>query len=134
MKTFKDINKQLSSVGGLSSSLGATRTVFQRFLWLWFILGALVLGAVGWFVHHSVEETLREHLASELTTILGSDVDAIRVWTKDQKAIAQSLACSPSLRPPLRTSGDLRSGPMFKQPIFSSPRPWLSYGLISPLS
>ena len=99
MKTSRHLQANLSGLSGFVSSLGASQAFSRRKLWIWFILGALVLGAVGWFVHHSVEETLREHLASELTTILGSDVDAIRIWTKDQKTIAHSLARSSSLRP-----------------------------------
>jgi hypothetical protein len=45
---------------------------------------------------------MREKLAGELTTILNADVEALLVWTRNQQAIARSLARSPALRPLVR--------------------------------
>src|SRR4051812_46535267 len=102
MKTASRIGKRLSGVSGLSGSLGATRTILRRQLWLWPVLAAVLLGAVGWWVHRSVEQAMREEMAGQLTTILNADVEALRTWIKDQEAIARSLTRMPSLRPPVQ--------------------------------
>src|SRR5262245_39536355 len=98
MNPPNQISKRLTGMPGLPSSPGATRMALGRHRWVWPIIVALLLGAVGWWVHESVEEAMREKLAGDLTTILNADVEALRVWTKDQKAIAQSLAGLPALR------------------------------------
>lgn len=102
METAKHIRKQLTGVSGFSSSLGATRSALRRQLWIWPVIAAVLLGGVGWLVHRSVEDAMREKLAGELTTILNADVAALRLWTKDQEAIARSLARLPDLRPAVR--------------------------------
>jgi hypothetical protein len=111
MKTPKQIGKQLSQVGGLSSSIGAAGTVLKRQLWVWPILAALFLGAVGWWVHRSVEAAMREALAGQLTTILNADVEALRTWTRDQEAVARSLAQTAALRPAVRELVDIGDRP-----------------------
>jgi hypothetical protein len=100
--TAKHLRKQLTGASGFSQSLGATRAALRRKLWLWPAVAALVLGGVGWWVHGSVEEAMRENLAGQLTTILNADIEALRAWTKDQEAIARSLARLPALRPAVR--------------------------------
>src|SRR5207245_2673015 len=102
METSKHIRKQLTGISGFSHSLGATRTVFRRQLWIWPVLAALLLGGVSWLVHRSVEDAMREKLAGELTTIVNADVEALRLWTKDQTAIARALARTSVLQPPIR--------------------------------
>src|SRR6266404_4438897 len=102
METAKHVRKQLTGLSGFTPSLGATRSALRRQLWIWPVLAALLLGGVGWLVHRSVEDAMREKLAGELTTILNADVEALRLWTKDQEAIARSLARLPDLRPAVR--------------------------------
>jgi hypothetical protein len=102
MQTAMHIRKQLTGVSGFSRSLGATRSALRRQLWMWPVLAALLLGGVGWLVHRSVEDAMRERLAGELTTILNADVEALRLWTKDQEAITRGLARLPDLRPAVR--------------------------------
>src|SRR5262249_15306801 len=98
MNTPSHVGKQLSGMTGAPRTAGATRVFPRRQVWAWPILAAVVLAAVGWWVHRSVEQAMREKLAGDLTTILNADVEALRVWTKDQQAIAQSLARLPALR------------------------------------
>jgi hypothetical protein len=99
MNTATHVRKQLSGTGGTTQSLGATRAALRRHLWIWPVLAALLLGGVGWWIHHSVEVAMREELAGQLTTILNADVEALRTWTRDQEANARSLAMLPALRP-----------------------------------
>jgi hypothetical protein len=102
MTTARHIGRRFSGVSGLSGSLGSTRSILSRQLWLWPILAAFLLGVVGWWVHHSVEQAMREELADQLTTILNADIEALRTWIKDQEAIARSLAYLPTLRPKIQ--------------------------------
>ena len=120
MTTVKQVNKRLADVSGLSRSFGATKSVLGRHLWLWPILGALVLGGIGWWVHWSVEAAMRERLVGELTTVLQADVEALRVWRKDQETIARRLAHSPGLRPAVK---QLVAGGPGRTPRLSPP-PW----------
>jgi hypothetical protein len=102
METAKHIQKQLTGVSGFSHSLGATRSVLRRQLWIWPAIAAVLLAGVGWLVHRSVENAMRKNLAGGLTTILNADVEALRLWTKDQTAIAQALARAPGLQAAFR--------------------------------
>jgi hypothetical protein len=102
MDTAKHIQKQLSGVSGFSQSLGATRSLLRRQLWMWPVIAALLLGGVGWLVHRSVENAMRKNLAGGLTTILNADVEALRQWLKGQNEIARALARLPDLRPAVR--------------------------------
>jgi hypothetical protein len=99
MNTPHHIGKRLTGLPGLSQSLGRTRILVRRHLWVWPILAALVFGAVAWWVNWAVEKAMREKLAGDLTTILNADIEALHVWSKDQEAIAQALAHLPALRP-----------------------------------
>jgi hypothetical protein len=102
MDSSKHIRKRMTGMSGLSHSLGTTRTVLRRQLWIWPIVAALAIGGVGWWVHRSVEAAMSDELAGQLTTILNADVEALRVWTKDQRDIAWALAHAPGLVPVAR--------------------------------
>jgi hypothetical protein len=98
MTSSGHIQKQLTGISGFSRSVGGIGRMLRRQAWIWPILAALVFGIVGWWVQGSVEKAMREDVASQLTTILNADVEALRAWTTDQAAIARSLARSPGLR------------------------------------
>jgi hypothetical protein len=102
MSTDQHFRKQLTGLSGFTLSLGATRAALRRQLWVWPVLAAFVLGGVGWWVHGSVEATMREELASQLTTILNADVTALRIWAKEQEANARSVAQLSALRSAVR--------------------------------
>src|SRR5262245_19138461 len=101
MNTPNQINKQLSGIPGWSRSAKASRINFKKQLWLLPVIAAVVFGVGGWWVQRLVEGEMREKLAGELKTILNADVEALRVWTKDQQAIARSLAQLPVLQRPV---------------------------------
>jgi hypothetical protein len=112
MNTPDRISPQVADLSTtLSGSPPAPRTPPRRRHWLWPLIAALLLGGLGWWVHHAVEEVLREDLAGQLTTILSADVEALRVWIKDQQAIARSLASLPALRPAARELSALADRP-----------------------
>jgi hypothetical protein len=76
----------------LSGSFQATRLFFRTQRWAWPIVAALVLGAAGWWVYQAVEGTMKRQLAAELTTIRDADVQALRLWMKQQESNAVVLA------------------------------------------
>lgn len=85
--------KSLQRMRSLSLS-GTVQTVgrfVRRQLWVWPILAAVLFGGVGWWVHATVEATLRREMAATLQTILKADVTALRTWMEEQAANAQIL-------------------------------------------
>lgn len=71
-----------------------TRVPLQlsKHLWVWPLLGAVVLVAVGYWVRDRVETATRNELASRLTTLLYADIAALRLWFSQQETDAKSLA------------------------------------------
>src|SRR5579862_6832626 len=66
--------------------------MLSRHLWVWPLLAALVLGAVGFWVRTRVEGATRAELASRLQTLLNADVAALRLWFSEREADARSVA------------------------------------------
>jgi eukaryotic-like serine/threonine-protein kinase len=70
----------------------AVPQMLARHLWVWPLLAALVLGAVGFWVRTRVEGATRAELASRLQTLLNADVAALRLWFSEREADARSVA------------------------------------------
>jgi tRNA A-37 threonylcarbamoyl transferase component Bud32 len=66
--------------------------LLSKHLWVWPLLGAVVLVAVGYWVRDRVETATRSELASRLTTLLYADIAALRLWFSQQESDARSLA------------------------------------------
>jgi tRNA A-37 threonylcarbamoyl transferase component Bud32 len=66
--------------------------LLSRHLWVWPFLGAVVLGAAGYWVRDRVEGATRAELASRLDTLLKADVAALRLWFSEREYDATSLA------------------------------------------
>jgi len=66
--------------------------LLARHLWVWPLLAAVVLGAVGFWVRTRVEGATRAELASRLQTLLNADVAALRLWFSEREADARSVA------------------------------------------
>ena len=66
--------------------------LLSKHLWVWPLAGALVLGAIGYWVRDRMETVTRVELASRLTTLLYADIAALRLWFSQQEADAKSLA------------------------------------------
>lgn len=84
---------------GTSKWVQATGKFLRKHFWAWPIVAAILLGGIGWWVHHSVGEAMREQRESELKTILEADATALRVWMTDQGRIAELMAADEQLRP-----------------------------------
>jgi eukaryotic-like serine/threonine-protein kinase len=97
MKLSSSFAGILSRAPRLSSFVKAAQVLVRRRL-AWLILGGLALGVLGWWVYQAVEEAMHDRMAAELTTIRDADVEALRVWMKQQEANAQILAQIDSVR------------------------------------
>lgn len=78
--------------GKLARFLTRVPLLLSKHLWFWPLLGAVVLGVVGYWVRDRVETVTRVELASRLTTLLYADIAALRLWFSQQEADAKSLA------------------------------------------
>ena len=97
-KTSPSLSK-FSRFGRHSRSFQVTGTFLRRQLWVWPLLGAVLLAVVAWWVNGAVEAVMRKQVAAELTAICDADVTALRVWMKQQQADAKVLAISDRIRP-----------------------------------
>jgi hypothetical protein len=66
--------------------------MLSKHLWVWPLLAALVLGAVGYWVRNRVEGATRAELASRLQTLLNADIAALRLWFSEKQSDAKSFA------------------------------------------
>ena len=72
--------------------------MLSRHLWIWPVLGALVLGVVGFWVRNRVEGATRAELASRLQTLLNADIAALRLWFSERQSDARSFAADIRIR------------------------------------
>lgn len=66
--------------------------LLSKHLWVWPLLGALLLGGVGFWVRNRVEESTRAELGSRLQTLLKADIAALRLWFSEREADATSFS------------------------------------------
>src|SRR5512134_1969110 len=83
----------------MAPGVGKAARVFTRammlvskHLWVWPLLGAVVLVLVGIWVREQVDGVTRAELASRLTALLNADIAALRLWFSERESDANSLA------------------------------------------
>jgi len=81
-----------SGLGRFGRWLSNAPQLLSRHLWIWPLLGALALGAVGYWVRNRVEGATRAELASRLQTLLNADVAALKLWFSERQSDARSFA------------------------------------------
>jgi len=67
-------------------------------LWVWPLVGALVIGLVGFWVRSRVEGATRAELASRLQTMLNANIAALRLWFTEREYDAKSFASDLQVR------------------------------------
>ncbi len=67
---------------------------FKRQLWIWPLIAAGMLAAIGFWVRSRVESAITAKLASELKAVLNADVAGLEIWLEAQKSNASSAARS----------------------------------------
>ncbi|MDJ0776844.1 MAG: serine/threonine protein kinase [Gammaproteobacteria bacterium] len=83
--------------GALRAAQGR-RVRQRRMLALTTLAATLVLGAVGWWAHHEVEQSMRATRGDALRSVLDSEAQSLRTWIDDQKLGLRRLARDPDLR------------------------------------
>jgi tRNA A-37 threonylcarbamoyl transferase component Bud32 len=90
--------KTSSKLASLSWTLTRTPLLLAKHLWVWPVVGAVIISLVGIWVRDRVDETTRAELASRLQTLLNADIAALRLWLNEQKADAKSFAADVRIR------------------------------------
>ena len=61
-------------------------------IWLRPLMAVAILAGIGWFLRAAIEDVIREELASELQTLLDTDVKALTIWMEMQEDNASAAA------------------------------------------
>jgi hypothetical protein len=105
-------NQSRSAVGRVSGTMSrwlggvlsvqSTGRFLRRQVWLWPILAAVVFGGVGWYVHLTVENAMRDQRAADLKVMVDASATAVRVWMGEQRINVDLVAEDEDLRPLVR--------------------------------
>ena len=82
----------------VTRNFSRTREFLRRRLWVWPIIAVAVLLLLGWTVHGSIEDTMRENLSSQLRTLNDLDVAMLRTWLSSHENNARSVASDSDVR------------------------------------
>ena len=83
---------------GVLREAQARRVRLRRILALATLAITIVLGAIGWWTHHSVELSMRATRGDALKSVLDSEAQSLRVWIDDQKISVSRLTRDRQLR------------------------------------
>jgi serine/threonine protein kinase len=67
-------------------------------IWIWPLLIAGLVGAIGWWADHQLRRTIQHELRADLESTLAANVTALEIWMENQKRIAATLADEPRLK------------------------------------
>ena len=85
--------------------------VLSKRLWVLPLVGALVIGLVGFWVRSRVEGTTRAELASRLRIVLDADIAALRLWFNEREYDAKSFAADLPIRTAIEELAALAQAP-----------------------
>src|SRR5262245_8991991 len=92
------VSGRISRYVGGSSRIQATGRFLRKQLWAWPIIAAVLFGGAGWWVHHSVENAMREQRITDLNAVAEATVTALRVWMGEQRTNVELFAEDDELR------------------------------------
>ena len=75
----------------------------RRALWIWPVIAAVLLGAIGLFLRLTMEDNLKRELAETLETILKADVAAMQLWWRNEESAVRPVAATSGLVTPRET-------------------------------
>lgn len=78
--------------GKVARFLTRAPLVLSRHLWIWPLLGAILISIVGLWTRTLVEGSVRSELVSRMQTLLSANVTALKLWFGEQEADARSMA------------------------------------------
>ncbi len=92
---------------GVMREVQARRVRLRRILALAAVASTLVLGAIGWWTHLEVEQSMRATRGAALASVLDSQAQSLRVWIDDQKLGIARLARDRQLREAAASLADI---------------------------
>src|SRR4051794_8555064 len=79
------VSGAMSRLFGGASTVQATGRFLRRQLWAWPIIAAVVFGGIGWWVHRSVDNAMREQRLIDLNAVADASATALRTWMGEQQ-------------------------------------------------
>jgi hypothetical protein len=105
------IGLSLSASRSLRRSFSATNLFLRKQLWAWPLIAAVILALIGYTIRSHVERSIEVSMASQLTAMLDTDVEALRIWLSTQQSNADTAANSPQVAALARRITDLSARP-----------------------
>lgn len=87
----------LSASKNLRRSFSATNLFLRKQLWAWPLIAAALLTVIGYVIRTHVEQSIKDSLEGQLTAMLDTDVEAMRIWLETQRSNAETAAESPHI-------------------------------------
>jgi tRNA A-37 threonylcarbamoyl transferase component Bud32 len=72
--------------------------LLSKHLWIWPILGAMLLGSIGYWAKDRIEGGTRADIASRLEAILDANVSAVKLWFSQRETDATIFAADNQIR------------------------------------
>ncbi|HEY5914190.1 MAG TPA: serine/threonine protein kinase [Verrucomicrobiae bacterium] len=87
------------------------RPFLSRHLWIWPLLGALLLGLVGYWVRRQVDEATRSELAARLEAVLNANISALRLWFSQRESDLAALGADTQVTGAINYLAELATTP-----------------------
>src|SRR4051812_18997955 len=91
-KTHVNLQRSSAALRGASITLRGAARLLRSQIWLWPLLAAGFLAAVGYWVQGSIEDSMKRHSEGQLQALLAVDVDALETWLHVMEEHAQEIA------------------------------------------
>jgi tRNA A-37 threonylcarbamoyl transferase component Bud32 len=72
--------------------------VLSKHLWIWPVLGAVLISVAGLWTRSLVEGAIKAELAARLQTVLNANVSAVRLWFSERESDVRVLAADRALQ------------------------------------
>jgi len=115
---------------------GAARLLRSQ-IWLWPLLAAGFLAAVGWWVQYSIHDSMQRHSEGQLQALLAVDVDALESWLRVMEQHAVDISHNREVRAgaielvdvlaatePMSLDRELRNSPFYER-VWNAMKPRL---------
>ena len=89
-----------------------TRAPFllPKYIWIWPLLGAVLIGLVGFWTRGLVEGTMEAELKGRLETLLHAEVAALRLWVSERQMDVKSFAAARRIQEAVAALTELAKG------------------------
>ena len=134
-KSRTSIHKLRSLLGSGQGARSNTRGIVRRNLWIAPVVAMIALVIAALWVRWQIESAIKQQTASELTTLLRADVEALTMWMRLQRDNATIIASDEKIRQLIgnlvdyaaagkSSSTDLLQAPQ-RQELAAELKPWI---------